>query len=319
MIDNQTLLYRIMRFATIFAILVSLAFPQALASYELYIAAILIVLLGIPHGATDHLIFRQLSSSFLQAQGLQRFYLYYVTLMAVYGLLWWALPALALAIFLGISIYHFGQSNWAYVQFYHKNLAVIAYVIWGTFVLLMPILWHYEAAAVIIKSIIGKAAPEISSAWRTGICISLLFVNVAMAGYFRLQNLLSKVQFRNELLNLGLLTLLFLTTPLLLGFTIYFVVWHSFGSAMDQIRFFQTRFQHYDWRKYAWHTLPLSFAAITGLGMLFWIKNWLGLTADIGVLFIFIAVVTLPHMLLIEQLYHEWKSDTLYPSLKMDV
>lgn len=307
MTANVTLPYRVMRIATLVAIVISLAFPQQLAAHELVIAAILIVLLGIPHGATDHLIFRQLSQPFLGAKGLWRFYLHYLLLMAAYALLWWLLPTLALTIFLAISCYHFGQSNWASFAFSNQVWATITYIIWGALILFTPILWHYEAASIIISSIIGKAIPILSTTIRLSILVSLLFINLGVLIYYWRQQLLSTTLLLRECINIFLLIFLFLTTPLLLGFTIYFVVWHSLGSTLDQIRFFQLYIQHYNWKKYAWQTLPLSFAAIAGLGLLFWVKGWLGLTADIGLLFIFIAVITLPHALLIDRLYKEWQ------------
>lgn len=302
---NPILPYLIMRFATLAAIVLSLAFPQQLAAYEWAIAAILIVLLGIPHGATDHLIFRQLSQPFLGAQGLRRFYLHYLLLMAVYGLLWWLLPVLALTIFLAISCYHFGQSNWASFHFPNQIWAIFTYIIWGILIIFTPILWHYEAASVIITSIIGEAVPVLSDTIRLGILISLLFINLSLLSYFWVNKLATNILLSNEIINLLLILTLFLTTPLLLGFTIYFVAWHSLGSAIDQIRFFQLYMQHYNWQKYAWQTLPLSFAAIVGLVFLFGVKNWLGLNADIGLLFIFIAIITLPHSILIDRLYKE--------------
>jgi hypothetical protein len=53
--------------------------------------------------------------------------------------------------------------------------------------------------------------------------------------------------------------------------------------------------------------LPFNLVAILGLAAVVWGQSQLGLNMGIGVLFIFISIVTLPHMILIDRLYGEWE------------
>lgn len=306
-------LLTIIRLITLFGIINGLIFYPFLASHEWQVGIGMMILLGIPHGATDHLIFVRLSRPFLGAKGLEQFYYFYLLLIVCYAVVWWLSPILAFGIFLTISVYHFGQSNWVAAIFPTKMDAALTYLCWGAFVLFIPIIWHFDTASEIIAVIAKQPVSVISESWQIGICLTLLVLNCGVALYWWMKGTLDFRALRNELLNLGLLTVLFFSTPLLLGFTIYFVFWHSLGSVIDQISFFRRHFQWYNWRRYAWQTLPFSFAAVGGLGLLFWLKTLLGLQPDISMLFIFISVVTLPHMLLMDQLYEECKQsgDTL--------
>ena len=305
MASRYPLLYRSVQGLALAAALFGLLAPQLAAQWQLFLAVALIVLVGIPHGATDYLIFQYLSRPLWGSRHLFRFYLNYILLMAGYALLWWLLPGPALALFLLLSMYHFGQSNWNYVTYRNKALQYGAYLLWGAFVLLTPILWHYEAAQVIIQQLIGAPAPVISQPLAQALCIGLLACNLWLTIYLLIQQRVNFRQFVEELANYVVLSVLFVNTPLLLGFAIYFVCWHSMSSVMDQIRFFRERLGPYSLKDYVRSTLPLSLASIAGLGVLVGVQLSMGIAFNIGVVFIFISVVTLPHMILIEQLYHE--------------
>lgn len=311
MTRRYPLLYQLARGIAAFFVLFALLFPSVLASTELIIAAALIVLVGIPHGATDHLIFLQLRSSFLGSRGIEQFYVNYLLLMAAYSVLWWLVPSAALAFFLLLSIYHFGQSNWNYVRFSNKMQAGVTYLVWGSFVLLIPIIWNFDAASGIIASITRSEPLELSLGARQALCMLLLLSNVWLIVYLRVQQLIERKNFRDELLNLLVMSVLFSFTPLLLSFVVYFVFWHSMSSMADQIQFFNKKSPDYNWKSYVRQALPLSLIAVGGLVLLYILQSQLGFQANIGLLFIFISVVTLPHMILIELLYHEWDAPEL--------
>lgn len=315
MAKRYPILYRFAQFVVTFFVIFTWLFPTALASTELLIASVLIVVIGIPHGATDHLIFLQLRSSFLGGKGIEQFYVYYLLLMVVYGVLWWLMPAVALAIFLLLSIYHFGQSNWNYVDFTNKIQAWITYLLWGSFVLLIPIVWNFEVAAGIIASITRSDVLTLPAAWAQGICLILLLLNVAWVLFLRKQQLIDPGHTRNELWNLTVLSVLFFVAPLLLSFTIYFVFWHSLSSMADQIQFFKNKKHDYTWKSYIRQALPMSLIAVGGLALLYVLQNQIGFQANVGLLFIFISVVTLPHLVLIDLLYSEWE----VPEMKMSM
>ncbi len=292
---------------TLGVVAISLLLPQMIFGDKWQIVAVLLILLGIPHGATDHLIFLQLSRLPVGMKNLKQFYTVYLLLMALYSVVWWLSPTLAFGIFLTISVYHFGQSNWAGFAFPDRWSAVLTYFCWGAFVLFLPIFRHFEEASIIIERITGSEVPALPASWCNAGYLLLLLINLCLAVYWWGRGLLSLGAFQQEITHLLLFSVLFYTTPLLLGFGIYFVFWHSMGSIKDQITFFRSRSADYSWKHYLRQTLPLSLLAIGGLGLLYGLQLWLGLSANIGTLFIFISVVTLPHMLLMDQLYEDWQ------------
>lgn len=315
MTSRYPILYRSIQGLAIGAVLLSILLPGLLTEVQLVVALSMIVLIGIPHGATDYLIFQQLSRPLWGTKEMRHFYTNYVMLMAAYALVWWLLPSVALLLFLLISMYHFGQSNWNYVSFGRPAEAYGIHLIWGAFVLLVPILWHYDAAAPIISGIIGAPAPVIAPAWREAISILLLVVNLWISIYCFLQQRISRREFADEVVNLFALALLFVNLPLLLGFAIYFVCWHSLSSMMDQIRFFRRQVAAYDLGAYIKNALPLSLAAIASLAALAFVQMKMSIPLNIGIVFVFISVVTLPHMILIDQLYQEYEVESAYNSM----
>lgn len=312
MTSRYPILYRSIQGLAIGAVLLSILLPGLLTEAQLVVALSMIVLIGIPHGATDYLIFQQLSRPLWGTKETRYFYINYVMLMTAYALVWWLLPSVALLLFLLISMYHFGQSNWNYVSFGRPAEAYGIHLIWGAFVLLVPILWHYDAAAPIISGIIGAPAPVIAPAWREAISILLLVVNLWVSIYCFLQQRISWREFADEVVNLFALALLFVNLPLLLGFAIYFVCWHSLSSMMDQIRFFRRQVAAYDLGAYIKNALPLSLAAIASLAALAFVQIQMSIPLNIGIVFVFISVVTLPHMILIDQLYQEYEVESAH-------
>jgi len=316
MTSRYPLLYRSIQGLALLAVLVSLLVPGLLSSVQLGVALGMIVLIGIPHGATDYLIFQQLSRPLWGSREMTRFYVNYVLLMAGFALLWWLLPVAALLLFLGISVYHFGQSNWNYIAFKSKFEATGTHLLWGSFVLFVPILWHYETAAPIISNIISVPAPYLSKPWREAVSIVLLVLNLWLCIYYFIQSRITRKEFMDEVVNLFALALLLINLPLMLGFAIYFVCWHSLSSMMDQIRFFRRQIRSYSIGQYIKNALPLSLAAIASLATFALVQIKLDIPLNIGIVFVFIPVVTLPHMILIDQLYHEGGSKAALNSMK---
>jgi Brp/Blh family beta-carotene 15,15'-monooxygenase len=110
-----------------------------------------------------------------------------------------------------------------------------------------------------------------------------------------------------EILNVAVLALLFAVLHPLVAFSVYFGLWHSLGHILELLRFFRrhggepaTISAFY--REAALFTL-LPFL---GLGVLYWGTQAFGRPEEmVALLFIIIAVMTLPHMIIVEHLYRE--------------
>ncbi len=271
----------------------------------------LMLLIGLPHGATDHGLFLILSKGHPAGKQVN-FYLLYTLVIAVYGLLWYIMPLIAFVIFLVLSVYHFGQSNWADVTYERSSFGRGHYLLWGCGVLLTPILLHGGEAASIVAEMTNHllVVPEEFSVLAV---IALLAVaNLLYLLVCRHKRIISRRRLLKEVVGYGLLMTMFFTNSLLLGFTVYFVFWHSLASAKDQVRFFQRQLSPAVRRQ-------LYFGILTTVGgsLLFCFVIWFGPGLEaalqpsiIGGVFIFISLLTLPHMLLVETLYSQWSPAT---------
>ncbi len=297
----------VMAVTVIFILLGSFA-SGILSTWEPFLVLGMMLLLGLPHGATDHGLFLALQPG-RPANKKTRFYLTYLSIIGAYGLIWFFLPMVAFVIFMLLSIYHFGQSNWVKVDHGGAGFARLHYLIWGAGILLTPILLHSGEAISIVQSMTGTqllSVPERSSIYLFIGVMGLVNALVMFVLWWQ-QRIETKALFA-ELISYTLLILLFFTNSLLLGFSVYFVVWHSLASAKDQVQFFKQRLSPESRRQL------YGEIGMTVLGaLLFCLIVWFGpgpetalQPAIIGGVFIFISLLTLPHMLLVEELYARW-------------
>ncbi len=262
-----------------------------------------LLLAGIPHGAADHLLFEQRFRRSTPGGSLSRFGLFYAGIIGIYAIFWWVLPEIALLFFLLVSVLHFGQTYYHEIAPARASGNWMAYLPWGAFVLFFPVLWHYSAAEPIISEMTGRtiALPP----WMTrGVPVILFFLNlgVILRSYQREQ--IDRTVLAGRCLDLCLLLLLFLTTDLLLGFAVFFLLWHSLPAASDQWRFLRGRLKTFRLTDYLSALLPLSLMAFAFLFFFIYLLSKNGSdTGLIGLLFIFISLITIPHAILVDLIY----------------
>ena len=290
----------------VFLLLGQVASPL-LASGEPFLVLGLMLLIGLPHGATDHGLFLALDRTGRPATA-GTFYLGYAGVIGAYALLWWVFPVVAFGLFLLLSVYHFGQSNWADVAADHVALRVGQYLAWGSCVLLTPVLLYFQDSAIIVEAMTGTAFAAPARSTVLAIIGVLALLNVLLPLLRVATGSLSGRRALREIGGLALLLAMFFTNSLLLGFTVYFVFWHSLTSAQDQVRFFRQRMSALVRKQ-----LLLGVTTTVGGALAFCLLVWFGAgpaaalqPATIGGVFVFISLLTLPHMLLVDKLYQDW-------------
>ncbi|MEM6772420.1 MAG: Brp/Blh family beta-carotene 15,15'-dioxygenase, partial [Bacteroidota bacterium] len=281
--------------------------PNFLGVCEPFLVLGLMLMLGLPHGATDHGLFDALIGNESGKRGVS-FYLAYLLVIGAYGLVWFLLPVVAFGVFILMSVYHFGQSNWADVGYASATQARLHYLLWGAGVLLTPIILHGGEASTIVATMTDFTIPAPGTEMTYAIIASLAGLNVLVVVALRVKGQLSTRRLIKEVLGYGILTLMFFTNTLLLGFTVYFVFWHSLTSAQDQARFFERRLSPIVRKQLYVEIATVVFGAL-GFCLIVWFGPGPEAALQPGVIggvFIFISLVTLPHMLLVEQLYNSW-------------
>ncbi len=262
--------------------------------------AILVLLLGLPHGATDFLLYRRMRGPAVQPLQVIQFFMFYLLTVFGYLVCWVYLPLFSLILFLAVSVYHFGQSNGQYLQL-PRWKSFILYVSWGSFLLSGALLWHWEESKVIVEQLLGLTL-EWSASYCWKIPWFLLLINVVLLLVF-IGRTESKKLWR-ELTTLLVLSFMLYSTPLLVGFTLYFTLWHSLGSLLHQVRFIRIQWPRFTYAQYYRQAAPYTLLAVIGLFCLVLCQSYFFPNLSvISLFFVMIACVTLPHIFLIEASY----------------
>jgi beta-carotene 15,15'-dioxygenase len=287
-------------FITIFFGVLGFLFPDFLLKIQYLLLGGLTLAIGLPHGATDFLLFQHLQGLKLNKKQVISFFCGYLVAVFAYFLCWVVLPIPSLILFLVISMYHFGQSNWQDLRF-SKGLSFVLFMSWGAFVLGGSVLWHWEESKIIIGQLIGFV-PNYSLENMVTIQWSLLILNVFLISFLFLTKKINKLNFVVECTKLGLLSFLLYFSPLIVGFTIYFTLWHSLESLVNQLDFFRRQIPKFSVSDYYRQSAPYTFLAVLGLlGLIFSQSFFFAESSLISLFLILIACVTLPHIFLIEE------------------
>ncbi len=273
--------------ATLFLVLPNL--PQEI---QLFIFALIILFVGIPHGGIDHLI----HNPTITPRGLARFILRYLLLMLGYGLMWWFLPLAALIAFLGMSAYHFGQSHFL-EQGKLENKEGLLYLLKGAFFLFLILFGDWSMTQKILSSMISI---DLSEEFRLGF-LGFLLVSSLIAQGFSTQ----PFGLTDGLDYLILAPILYFS-PLLIGFSVYFGFWHSLPSMLAEYAYLRNIPAFNSPLKFGKQLLPFSgislvgIAAILVVGLEFLAPNQLYL-----LFFVLISLISLPHILYMDTFLKE--------------
>lgn len=277
----------------------------------MYFVIGLIGFIGIPHGATDHVVFNCLSAKKLSLINLViNFYLFYIVAILAYSLCWYLFPSVSLISFIMISAYHLGQSNLYYLSLpENKIIKTFIYFPWGLFVVFGPILSNSKEVIAILENILGITW-VINLDNKEYFLGLIIFVNSLIISALFIFNYVNNEELLRETLNLSVLALLFYTAPLMVSFGVYFCLWHSLGSTFDQLQLLRKSHLNFNLIDVYLQSIPLSIIAIvifitTYCFLAHFNKNLSpeNLNAIIGLFFIGLAAITLPHTIIRDKLY----------------
>lgn len=262
----------------------------------------LLLFLGIPHGAVDHIISRKTKEKEASTFSLVEFFGKYLAQMLLYALLWFLAPTLSLLFFLALSVWHFGESDaqpsprtllWRIVQLTVGSL-VLFYIFMRepnfTADLMYRITQNNE------NILIGWNFLARNSIWVYGILFSSLILSYVLAqSQEKVRVSVSKI-----VTYLGLLLIIYFL-PLLPAFVLYFSAWHALNTFKHMADFMGADTSIYQlWLKALPFTI-ISFVFLVVVGFV-----WFTMLSEIDplpVLFIFIAIITLPHLVVMHGMF----------------
>ena len=255
------------------------------------VALAFVVLIGLPHGAFDGAIARHLGYS-RTLGGLIKFITVYLGFAAAVVVFWVWQPGLALALFLLISAVHFGYGDTTAAGGVTRAVQIVAH---GGVAVFGISLFHLQQVTPLYAALangdvmLAVMMTEIFPVFIMPVAALYLIAAIRDAGL------------RPRLVELALLCLLLSVVPPLVGFAIYFCVIHT-GRHMRHI-----------WDRVSSHTAPrhiisqaVWFTLVSwggGAIMLLWLDSG-NISQDLlRVIFIGLAALTVPHMILIDGLF----------------
>jgi Brp/Blh family beta-carotene 15,15'-monooxygenase len=274
-----------MVFFTFLLLWVSIQFGKVV---EDLIAYVLVITLGILHGANDLLI---LSIKDKNENKLIKNLIIYLGIIILCVLIYLFSPYIAILLFVLLSSYHFGEEYFGQkinVNLLFNSLYFLGY---GMFIFSLIFRQSITEVDVIMNELTGLTFTMIE------IEITLLISGVLLfAGslYLVLTKRNKPKMFLEEIFYLMLLFLVFKTSSLILGFAIYFIFWHSIPSMIHQIEFISGSLSKKNFFFYVKKALIYWVISIVGLLLLLYqLVPQIELFAT--VVFVILFAVTAPH------------------------
>ena len=276
-------------------------FSQAMTGITVGVLAVLIALIGLPHGAADHRFARpRLEPVFGMAWLLVFLTGYLVVAMAVVcG--WFVAPAATVVGFFLASAWHFGQEEPRF-PVGPRGLRPVFRFARGGLVIWMPLVFHArEVASILGLAAPGGLSPAIEQAVSLLTTCSWIMLPLAAVAWM-LQGAEAsarsgrsrRVLLADNALVLSLVVLFAVASPLV-SFPIYFCGWHS-ARGLKRLR----RELGESWPKLARSLAPLTVGAIALIGLAAGLMlggaGWNGTL--IRATFVGLSAVAVPHLLL---------------------
>lgn len=180
----------------------------------------LAVVVGLPHGAFDHKVARRAFGRRYGVRWWQPFLTGYLALVATMLLTWWAVPVLALSVFLLLSVLHFGDQD-ATPQAFHRTVRVAAH---GGVLIVVPAVFHPNAMERLLAALVPEHAHVVTML--LGVPLMLLWVG-AVASTLVAYVVRGQVGDWTAAADLILVSLLFALAPPLVAFSLYFAGIHA--------------------------------------------------------------------------------------------
>jgi Brp/Blh family beta-carotene 15,15'-monooxygenase len=260
----------------------------------------LILTLGISHGALDNIK----GGKILKYFGLKNiliFYLSYVFIALCVIVLWFLFPTFTLVLFLIVACYHFGKEDTEFLITEKKLWHNLLFFLKGLLIILAPLYFHQNETLELFK-LLG-ADTNFLLKFQSGLpgeyhhtLAKISFVGYLMYFYIAIK---SKDENVHSLDFVPIIALNSVFIPLV-AFTLYFCFIHSFKHSVSLMNMLHKKNLKIGFKKFVNKALPLTL--ITGLLFIigiFFLANYYVLNdAILKVIFIGLASLTFPHILL---------------------
>ena len=267
-----------------------------------------ILLLGVPHGAADLLVASQNAGNGNKSFSKFHFLFVYVSRLFLFAMIFWFFPLTANLLFILFAAYHFGETD--LYQFKTNTLTGKLFVIsYGLLILSVMLLHHFEEVKPLFQMFQAGKENSAFINWLSIHCYHIISVSGILFFtttfiYFLRNNYTDNKDKGEFLIRFAIILFILFNLPMLLGFTFYFVVWHSVLSLNNIINYIQKK-NTYSKKNITRQIVQYSLLAIAGIS-LFGLTGFMfsNSNAIVGYLFLGLAVLTAPHMQIMHDMYN---------------
>ncbi len=284
---------------------ISETIPNWSLTYELTLLAVVVAALGIPHGALDYRIGSVMLGDLSLFWHLTFLSLYALTALAIL-LLWSWFPELCLILFLLISVLHFGDSD---KIFSGLSLGVALETLTrGLLPVIVPTALHPDQ----VQPLYALLSTQATADWLIGVANLMLLPTLVLSGTvitWNLKRFLSRRDHTSLTVAIEVLAIvvLFVWLPPLTAFALYFGLLHSVRHLLTVARDFNREPGQSTLKFLTLHALPIT-SFVLAAALLVFLLMPEGQAFDqrlIQIVFIGLAALTFPHMLLVGM--SKWK------------
>ena len=272
-------------------------------NHLLIVCLFLILTLGITHGSLDNIKGKKLLKIF-DIKSMSIFYIGYSSFSLSIIIIWILFPKTLLLIFLITAAYHFGKEDTDFLQKEKKFYDEILYFLKGSAVITSPLIFHKIETVLIFQSLNFNISEII---FIKNVFLYILLILSFFSSVFL--SLKKNIEVKSLLLMdfFSILILNYFLNPIL-AFTIYFCFLHSIRHSLSLMLQLNKNIKK-SFRLFVKKAIPLTIViAILYLSAAAYLSNSYGLnSAIIKVIFIGLASLTFPHILLEYLLEKKWK------------
>jgi Brp/Blh family beta-carotene 15,15'-monooxygenase len=247
---------------------------------QVLVSSIFIAFLALPHGALDvHFLVRKDLSFKKKAKN----FFIYISLVLGYLFAWLKFPDLSFSFFIVISVFHFAEGDSGY--FKDSSLSLFEKIFYGLAVISLPMIFY----APMIKDFFAILSSETTA---VTFVQSLSFVKnlVLISAFLMIIKSAHKKEHQLKIMNIVLIVFAGVFLPPMISFLTYFCFYHSLNH---------------------WHKMKDSFNALKLLDLKFFVILLCSFLLAFAIfmnfqehalfktLFIFLAIVTLPHLVFV--------------------
>jgi Brp/Blh family beta-carotene 15,15'-monooxygenase len=271
-----------------------------------------LVLLGMPHGAIDHLLFFRARRQRMGLVALGIFVAAYLGLAVLMAGIWLLWPVFCCFALLGLTWFHWGEGDHFYEQMRGGGGGALFGGVRGAFPMLLPLIFHPEAYVLVMMGAVAMSGAVIPEGWLTmlvsrdfRLVLLLSFVLAVLGERWRSRGCPGWTRQSMEHILLGVL---FLVLPPLLSIGIYFMFWHS----LRHIRMMGNRLGSplMEAGRLDWGVFYRWAAPFTVGGIAFVVAWWMGqgggqggIPALVGSYLVILWALTWPHALVTHAIF----------------